>query len=689
MAVGAQASGLQVGIDVGGTFTDAVLAGADGRARIAKVRTRPEDIAAGFADTLAELCADAGVEPARVTYLVHGTTIATNAVVQRRFARTALITTAGFRDILEIGTQQRPRVYDLWAPHPRPIVDRADAIEVGGRIGAGGEELEPLAEDDVRAAARALRERGVAAVAVALMFSFANPAHERRIAEILSEEPPGLPVSLSSDVAPEFREYLRASTTALNAALLPLVGGYVRALAERAAAVGVSVPVHLMQSNGGVTTAESAAELPVALAASGPAAAVIGSARLAELVGEPDVLTFDMGGTTADVALVRGGLPQLRFTGEQGGHPVNIPQIDVLSIGAGGGSIARVDRFGSLTVGPESAGAVPGPAAYGLGGEDATVTDAHVVIGTLDASRRLGSGAAELDAERAFAAVRDRVADPLGLGVEEAATAVLRIANANMARALRLVSVARGHDPRRTALVAIGGAGPMHGCDIADELGIPRVVVPRHPGVAAALGLLLSDLRHDVRLSWIRPTAEVDPAELGARFAELESRARELLARAAHGTDADVAYDVDMRYRGQAYNLTVPAAPGPVTAETLTALEDAFHAAHRAAYDYTPSVTETEIVTLRVRAAAAAPAIDWQADEPVAAGAEDRERPVWTGGGHVAYRVLDRRALAPGATVAGPLVIEQDDATTVLHAGWSGAVRAAGTLVLARDEVPS
>jgi N-methylhydantoinase A len=685
--VGSDATGaLRVGIDVGGTFTDAVLVGADGRLRVAKVRTRPDDIAAGFVDGLERLC-DGERAATEIAYLVHGTTIATNAVVQRRLARTGLIATAGFRDILVIGTQQRPRVYDLWTPHPRPVVDRADAHGVRGRVGAGGEELEPLAEDDVRAAAAALRERGVEAVAVALLFSFANPAHERRVGQILADELPGVPVSLSCDVAPELREYLRASTTALNAALLPLVGRYVRELGSRAAAAGVRVPVHLMQSSGGVTTAGSAAELPVALAASGPAAGVIGGARLAGLVGERDLLTFDMGGTTADVALVAGGRPQLRFSGDQGGHPVNLPQIDVLSIGSGGGSVARVDRFGALAVGPESAGAVPGPAAYGMGGEHATVTDAHVVLGTLDASRPLGSGAAELDGDRAADAVRRAVAEPLGVGVEHAAAAILLIANANMARALRLVSVARGHDPRRMALVAIGGAGPLHGCDIADELGMRAVIVPRHPGVAAALGLLVSDLRHDVRLTWVRPTAEIEPGELSTRLAELEREARAVLARAEHGGAADIGYDLDMRYRGQAYNLTIPLGAPPVTAATLADAEEAFHAAHRAAYDYTPAVTETEVVTLRLRATAPAPAIDWDADEvPVAAGAEDRERPVWVDGRPVSHRVLDRRALAAGARLAGPAVIEQSDATTLVRAGWSGAVAAAGTLVLSRED---
>ena len=380
-----------VGIDVGGTFTDAVLVGDGGRLTIAKVATRPADIAGGLVEALATVLTRAGAAPGDVAYLAHGTTTATNAIVQRRLARTALVTNEGFRDVLEIGTQMRPRVYDLWTPQPRPVVDRADSFGVPGRLGADGAELRALDEDAVAAVAEEIRSRGVEAIAVVFLHSFANAAHERQAAEILARHAPGVPISISSRVAPEFREYLRASTTTLNASLLPLVGSYVRALAERVAEAGTRVPMHLMQSSGGVATADVAAELPVALAASGPAAGVIGCARLGAMVGEADLLTFDMGGTTADVALILDGRPQLRFASEHGGLPVNLPQIDLLSIGAGGGSIASVDGFGALSVGPQSAGADPGPAAYGLGGAEATVTDAHVVLGTLGADRALGS----------------------------------------------------------------------------------------------------------------------------------------------------------------------------------------------------------------------------------------------------------------------------------------------------------
>ena len=673
----------RIGIDVGGTFTDAVIVVDDGHVRIAKVRSTPERIEAGFMDGLRQLLERAGAEAADVGYLAHGSTVATNAIVQRRLARTALITNEGFRDVLAIGTQMRGHVYDLWTPEPEPIVPRDLCLGVRGRLDAAGEEVEPLDADSVRTAAAALRDRDVEAVAVMLLFSFINDEHERRVAEILAEELPGTVVSLSSRVVPEFREYVRASTTALNASLLPLMGAYLGAVTDEVAGEGVSVPLHMMQTNGGVAPAARARELPIALSASGPAAGVIGGARLAELVGESAALTFDMGGTTADIGLVIDGSPQRRFSGEAAGMPINLPQIDVLCIGSGGGSIARVDQFGSLTVGPASAGAEPGPAAYGLGGEDATVTDAHVVLGNLSPESALADGV-PLDRELAERAVAAAVGEPLGLGVEEAAAAILRIANANMANALRVMTIARGHDPRRFALVAIGGAGPMHACALADELGIPRVVIPRYPGVAAALGLLATDIRHDLRRSWLQPTAAIVPADLDVEFARLEAEAADLLNTSGSVTRSfEFSHELDMRYRGQAYNLTVPFAPRPVTAEAIAAAEEAFEEEHRRLYDYTPTVTETDIVTLRLRALARIPDIDWTV-------AEDGRRPAVAGtrrvyhGGWRRWTAAGREQLAQDDTIAAETIIEQEDTTVVIPPGWSGRVGAAGTLVLQR-----
>lgn len=638
------AARVRVGIDIGGTFTDAVMV-RGGRLRLTKARTTPADFSQGFVDALGAL---PGVSAADIGYLVHGSTVAANAIVQGRTALVGLLTTAGFADTLPIGTQQRASLYDLHQPRPGPLVPEGLRLEARERIGPDGSVVEPLREEDVARAAERFARAGVEAVAVSFLFSFVNPEHELTAERILQRALPDVPVTLSCRVAPELREYPRTATTALNASLLPLVGRYIDRLGARLGDAGVAAPLHLMQSNGGVAVAGAVARQPVALLASGPAAGVIGAARIGALAGSRDLLTFDMGGTTADVGLVVGGEPQLRYRGEAAGHPVSLPQIDVLSVGAGGGSIARVDRFGALHVGPESAGADPGPAGYGLGGDRATVTDAHAVLGTLDPERSLG-GRIRLDTRAARRAVERDVARPLRLGVSEAARAVLRVADATMVRALRVISVARGHDPRRFALVAFGGAGPMHACSIADELGVSRVVLPPHPGVASALGLLLSDVRYDLRRSWVRETARIRPADLRRQVGALEREARSLL-RGAGYEHGRVDALVDMRYRGQAFELTVPLR-GP-TRDGLARTERAFHALHRKAYGHAHPVAETEVVTLRVR-----------------------------GTGPARLRTLD---LAGPRAVSGPAVVHLDDTTIVVAPGWRMRPAAAGSAILER-----
>lgn len=682
----APSSHVRVGIDVGGTFTDAVLVDRNGNLHIAKVASTPDDVSTGFLEGLDVLESRSGVPAAEVDFLAHGTTVATNALVQDRLARAGLVTNRGFRDMLEIGTQQRRHVYDLWTPEPAPVVPRERCVEVDGRIGPEGQELAPLDDASVVAAAAALREAGVESVAVVLLFSFLNPAHERRVAEILGRELPGIPVTVSSDVAPEIREYLRASTTAVNAALLPLVGGYVTRLAEAVAARGVPVPVYLMRSNGGLAAARTAAELPVSLVTSGPAAGVVAAARLAAAADLPDLLTFDMGGTTADLAVVVDGQPQVRWIGEQSGRRVNLPQVDVLCIGAGGGSLGRVDGFGALHVGPESAGAVPGPAAYGRGGERPTVTDAHVVLGTLAAQRTLGADL-KLDPDLAEAAVREHVATQLGTSVEAAAAAMIRVADANMASALRVISVARGIDPRSMTLVALGGAGPMHGCSLAEELDMTSVLVPLYPGVTAALGLLLTDVRHDLGRSWVRGTDRIVPAELQEQIDQLGARGRALLEQSGHAEGGVLAYSADLRYSGQAYSLTVPLAvrlDGSVSDGAVRDAEGAFIEAHRAAYDYVLDGTPMELTALRVVATAVEKPIDVHAPDLPLSEPRGRRR-VWMQGAWHEALILDRTAIGTDP-VAGPALIEQEDTTTLLLPGWTARLVAAGSLLLERSE---
>ena len=470
----------------------------------------------------------------------------------------------------------------------------------------------------------------------------------------------------------------------VNAALLPLVGTYVTDLAGAVAARGVNVPVHLMRSNGGLAAAKAAAELPVSLVTSGPAAGVVGAARLGAVAGELDLMTFDMGGTTADLAVVTGGHPHVRWAGEQNGHRVNLPQVDVLCVGAGGGSIARVDAFGSLHVGPESAGAVPGPAAYARGGESPTVTDAHVVLGTLTAQRTLG-GELKLDPDSAAQAVRQHVALPMSVGVEQAAASIIRVTDANMASSLRVISVARGLDPRAMTLVALGGAGPMHGCSLAEELDMTKVLVPAFPGVTAALGLLLTAVRHDLGRSWVRATAQLTNDQMQPQLDALAAKARELLAQSGHEDMGTLTFSADMRYSGQAYSLTIPLrveVDGQLHHESIRDVEAAFIEGHRGAYDYVLDDTPMELVALRVSASAPEEPIVFGSGSTVPSEPMGRRR-IWMRGEWQDALILDRSAIGADP-VEGPAVIEQEDTTTLLFPGWTARLVPGGSMLLER-----
>lgn len=672
-----QAAAARVGVDVGGTFTDAALIDREGRLFIAKTPTRTDDIAAGFGQGVSMVLERAGTAPGDVAFLGHGTTVATNAIVENRLAKTALVTNRGFGDLLELGTMQRPDSFDISVKKPPALVARDNVFEVSARTGPDGSELCPLDEGEVRGIAARLAERGIEAVAVCLLFSFVDSRHERRVAQILADELHGVPIAVSSRVAPEVREYVRAVTTTLNASLLPLVGGYVRRLVEHGQDFGSDLPLHLMQSNGGLATADVVADLPVALAASGPAAAVIGAAKLARLDGEDELVTLDVGGTTADVALVARGQASIRFQAKVGNWPVTLPQVDVISVVAGGGSIARVDAAGGLVVGPQSAGARPGPAAYGAGGERATLTDASVVLGVLAEGRELPGGL-RLDGDRARAAVEGDVGGSLGLQVEAAAEAIVRVAVTNMANAVRLVSVARGQDPRELALVALGGAGPMYACQIAEELGMARVVVPPTPGVTAALGLLVSEMRHDLRRTWIRQTNAGVPGELDVLLHELQTEGEILLERSGR-PDGKVSFSVDMRYRGQAYNLTIPCPQLPVSEAWIAEVERRFTDEHERVYHYTPGVTLKEIVT--VRAVGSAPALAAGTLPVAVSSATPGSRDLWLGA-WVDVPAYDRQSVSED--VEGPCLIEQEDTTTFVPGGWRASPRASGNLIIER-----
>lgn len=670
-----------IAIDVGGTHTDAALLTADGRLFTEKVKSTPAEPGNAFLTAIEGLLGASALDLDEIGAVVHGTTVATNAVIQEDFATVGLIVTAGFEDILEIATQQRVDLYDPWLPKHAPLVPRSRVHGVRERIGADGAVVAPLVEDDVRDAARQMRG-SVAAVAVSLLFSFANAQHERRIVEILAEELPGVPVTCSSRIAPEFREYPRTATTALNAALLPACGGYIARLEERLRKQGFRGAFQLMTSSGGVVPAALAREQPVALLVSGPAGGAIAAAELGARLGIPDIVMLDVGGTSADIAVISGGSPQHRYRGEVGGMPVALPQIDVLPIGAGGGSLAAVDEFGSLRVGPDSAGADPGPAAYGVGSR-ATTTDGHVVRGLLDPAGLLG-GKLPLDAARAAAAVEVDVALPLGMSVPRAAGSIARIANARMADALRVMTIARGIDVRDHALMAFGGAGPLHACDIADELGITRVIVPRYPGLTAALGLVMSDGRLDLARTIVVPLRQIDEQVIAAAIEDLLDRARGQLGELAGLPGVRFDLDADLRYAGQAYELTVrvPGERGLVAAE-VPALAEAFHTRHRTVYGHAWEDAVIELVTLRVRVTVPRVGAEWlTSEDAVPTARPEARRGFDLLGEPVEYVVLAREGVTAG--LEGPAIVTQTDTTTVIPAGWQVVTVEAAGMVLER-----
>ncbi|WP_338742140.1 hydantoinase/oxoprolinase family protein [Haloplanus salilacus] len=670
---------VRLGVDVGGTFTDVVVADGDG-ITVLKVPSTPDSPDRGVLDGVAQ-AGDAGLDPNAVDFFAHGTTVATNALLEREWAETALVTTEGFRDAVAIGRQTRPDLYDLHAGSPPPIVDRERRFEVTERLDRRGEVVEPFDEDDARSVARAIGESDAESVAVAFLFSFEDDTHERRMAEILREEGVDCDLSLSSDVLPEIREYERTLVTAINAALKPVMNRYLGRLEEHVADVGVPASVTVMQSNGGVASASATRERPVNTLLSGPAAGVRGAAHVAGAAGFDDALTMDMGGTSCDVSLVRDGDPVVTTEGRVGDYPVTVPMVDVHTIGAGGGSIAWVDDGGSLRVGPRSAGADPGPVCYGRGGTAPTVTDAHLLLGRIDPGTFFEGSADEATVREA---VRESVADPLGLDVEAAARGVVDVANANMERALRVVSVERGHDPRGFTLVAYGGAGPLHAAELAAELDVPRVVVPHSAGVLSALGLLISDAVHEESVSTVRPWPGIDPAELTARFDRLEADAAERLNSEGFPPDRRrIERAVDLRYRGQSFDLRVEVPEGRLDRGDLTAVADRFHDRHERRYGHATPSEPIELVTVRLRARGLVDPPSLSRGDGGTADPDPRTtRRATVGGETHETPVYDRPTLGSGATFDGPAVVEGDESTAVVPPDAAATVDDLGNVVI-------
>jgi len=664
---------LTVGIDTGGTFTDFVVLGA-GSIRVWKIPSTPWDPAQAVLQGLQDLGIPTG-ETVEGVSLVHGTTVATNTLLERKGARTALITTEGFEDVLEIGRQARPKLYDLMQDRPPPLVPRDLRFGAPERVDAGGQVLRPLTPESARALARRVAEAGVEAVAVSLLFSFLNPQHEQVLkGALLALDPPPF-LSLSSEVLPEFREYERTSTVTVNAYVGPVMARYLRRLGQ---ALGRAFRV--MQSSGGSISAGSAAEQPVRTLLSGPAGGVVGAFAIASSAGFPEVITLDMGGTSTDVSLCPGRVQETTGT-VLGGVPVSVPILDIHSVGAGGGSIARVDAGGALRVGPESVGADPGPACYGKG-DQVAVTDANLLLGRLDPAFFLG-GRMALDTERARWAM-ERLARAMGADLRTTALGVVRVVNATMERAIRAISLERGYDPRRFTLLAFGGAGPMHACELAQELRIPRVLVPPFPGALSAFGVAIADVVKDYSRTVLLPAHRLTPEELARAFAPLEEQGLgELREEGFPDPAIRLVRLLDVRYVGQSYELTVECPPlAPGVGEEVARR---FHEAHDRRYGYQDPTHPVEVVNVRVKAVGQVerptlPHLPEEGEDPRPAQVDERE--VAFPGGVLPTPFYLREHLRPGNRFRGPAVVLQMDATTVVPPGWHARVDGMGNLVL-------
>lgn len=677
--------GFRVGVDIGGTFTDIVFLGADGRVHTQKVSSSVDDYARAIAEGIATVFETVGLEAHQIVEILHGTTVASNAILEGKGARTGLLTTRGFRDVLELRNLRMPRLYDLTWEKPPPLVERYLRLEVDERVNAEGEVLIPLNQEDAARAIRQLAKDGVEVIAVALLNSFTNPVHEQLIKDIAASVAPEIPICISYEVLPEIKEYERTSTTVINAYLIPIVSNYLRSLERELKGADLNAPLLLMQSNGGLTTAPDAARLPCNIVESGPAGGVVGSQALATKLGLEDIITFDMGGTTAKASLVEKGevTRSLEYSVGGGimigsrlltgaGYQLKVPAIDLAEVGAGGGSVVWLDPAGSMQIGPESAGAQPGPVCYGLGGDRPTVTDANVLLGYINPGHLVG-GALKLNADLSREVFESKVAKPLGLELAHAAYGAHQIAASNMIRAIRAVSSERGRDPRRYTLFAFGGNGPLFACGMAQSLGINRLVVPPSPGLFSSFGLLYADVEHHYSRTLRRVLHTADVEEIAAAWGELEAEARRQLQADGFSEDR-MAFQrrANLHYQGQIFELTVPAPAGEVNREALLALAEAFGAEHERTYGHRAGAEEPVELVNMVVVGQGIPEHDRVPSElllPASLSQETGSRDAYFGPkfGWVPTPVIGRSDI--DANRAGPFIVEEYDATCVIPPG--------------------
>ncbi|HEY7716813.1 MAG TPA: hydantoinase/oxoprolinase family protein [Candidatus Binatia bacterium] len=674
---------MRIAVDIGGTFTDLVAVDDQGRVYLGKSLTTLDDMARGIGNCLSA----ANVDVAAAEFFVHGSTVAINAVLERKGARTGLITTKGFRDIYEIGRGNRPEGYNLFFKRPVPLVSRDLRLEVDERLYATGELLKPLDEQSATETIGALKAAGVESIAVCLLHAYANPAHEQRLGELLGRDFPEAYVSLSHEILRECREYERTSTTVLNSYVGPIVRRYLISLEKLLGDAGFRGTFRVMQSNGGVMSAPTAKKTPVTMMESGPVAGVIAAARLGEVLDCRQIISFDMGGTTAKSSLIKDFHPEVTSSyyvgGYVSGHPMMLPVVDIVEVGNGGGSIAWIDAAGGLKVGPQSAGAAPGPACYGKGATAPTVTDANLIAGRIDAEYFLGSGI-RLQRERAAQAITEKIATPLGLSLEEAALGILTIANFNMSLSVRAVSVERGYDPRDCVLVPSGGGGALHAIAIARELSVPRVIIPPMPAHFSAFGMLLADLKHDYVQTFVRELSDAAGAEIADSFAVLERSATEILREEGAGPEQIVLRRfLDMRYRGQEYTLSVPITEDLRTTDDFSGIRARFDQLHQEHYGHSAPNEPVMMVNLRLSALGKTDSrLRLVTAQGGGSAGERGRRSVIFETKPIDTPIYLRTMLRPGVALVGPAVIEELGATILVYPGDKMQVNEFGHLVI-------
>jgi N-methylhydantoinase A len=685
--------GYMIGVDVGGTFTDfSIFDTTDKRLFHFKHSSTPEDPSRAIVNGILHILESQGIKPEEIEYLAHGTTVATNALIEKKGARLGLITTKGFKDLIEIGNQKRPSLYDLLKDKPESIIPSGLKCEVEERILHDGSVKIPLNEQDVMDAISFFKKQRVSTIAVCTLFSFINPVHEKRIKDIINKVYPEAYVSISCELVSEFREYSRMSTTVLNAYLGPVMKHYVNNFKKCVKEAGIEVNPYVTQSNGSIISISETVECPIKTAVSGPSAGVIGATYIGRQCGIDKIITFDMGGTSIDVSLIENGKASISYERMVEGYPARIPMIDIVTVGAGGGSIAVIDEGGALKVGPRSAGAAPGPACYKRGGKEPTVTDANIVLGKLNQKKILG-GRMDVDLELAKEVLKAQICDKSSLNLEDAAAGIISVVNSNMVRAVRIVSVERGFDVREFTLMAFGGAGPLHACEVAEELGIKQVLFPPSPGTLCSLGLLMADTRFDLSRSKIMIACEDNMEAIDKIFKELRSEGDRLLTNEGiSDNDKSYVYTIDCRYERQNYEIAIEVPASEFNAESLRGLIDSFNQEHNRSYGYCDTTKRVQLVNYRVGAIGSVTKPDlgeYPATKNTALPEAAEVRKVRFEGYNefIETKIYQRNEIPIGAVIPGPAIIEQMDSTSVIPPKWTAFQDKYANLIVRYQEV--